>query len=70
MWHQRFRTNWLRDGDKNTKFFHAHANARRKRNFITGITNKDGFWETKQENINQNFQPYFIELFSPKSSVI
>ncbi|KAE8655251.1 hypothetical protein F3Y22_tig00117034pilonHSYRG01593 [Hibiscus syriacus] len=36
-WLQRSRVAWLRDGDKNTTFFHARANGRRKKNWIEGI---------------------------------
>ncbi|TXG48954.1 hypothetical protein EZV62_024829 [Acer yangbiense] len=36
-WRQRSRENWLQCGDKNSKFFHASASARRSRNKISGI---------------------------------
>lgn len=31
-WCQRAKTYWLRDGDLNTKFFHASASSRKKKN--------------------------------------
>ncbi|KAK2361519.1 hypothetical protein QL285_086656 [Trifolium repens] len=38
-WKQRSKTHWLRDGDANTKFFHAMASARRERNNVTKLCN-------------------------------
>ncbi|KAJ1430165.1 Ribonuclease H-like superfamily [Sesbania bispinosa] len=40
-WKQRAKVFWLREGDGNTRFFHAMANARKKRNVITALTDED-----------------------------
>ena len=40
MWHQRSRTDWLKFGDQNTKYFHCRAIERNKRNFITSLENE------------------------------
>jgi hypothetical protein len=40
-WLQRARANWLTQGDRNTKFFHQFASARRKRNMIKKLKGDD-----------------------------
>ena len=37
MWNQRSRALWIKCGDRNTKFFHAIANQRRRTKKIEGI---------------------------------
>ncbi|XP_075636573.1 uncharacterized protein LOC142608777 [Castanea sativa] len=44
MWKQRSRNSWLKEGDRNTKFFHCRANRKNKRNHILGLSNEAGVW--------------------------
>lgn len=41
-WRQRCKQLWLREGDSNSKFFHAATKTRRKINKITMLTDEDG----------------------------
>ena len=37
LWRQKLRQLWLKEGNKNSWFFHKMANARRRRNFLVAI---------------------------------
>ena len=63
-WAQRSRTNWLQHGDKNTSFFHARANGRRKKNTIQGLFDNSSTWHTEESNILSIATDYFQNLFS------
>lgn len=41
-WKQRSSFNWVTLGDASTKFFHAHATVKHRRNLITQLTNDSG----------------------------
>ncbi|KAL5750383.1 hypothetical protein ACOSP7_024986 [Xanthoceras sorbifolium] len=41
-WKQRARVDWLMAGDRNSKFFHAKAMARRQRNSINSLIDENG----------------------------
>ncbi|KAL2939928.1 hypothetical protein RDABS01_001310 [Bienertia sinuspersici] len=68
-WHQRSRQNWLESGDKNTSFFHAKANQRRKRNNIEIIRGAVGNMFEKEEETAEVFTSYFEELFNSGSQI-
>ena len=63
MWRQRSRTLYLKDGDRNTCFFHNRATQRRRKNLITGIKNQSDNWCTKLEEVSDMFMTYFQQLF-------
>ncbi|KAK8370228.1 hypothetical protein V6Z12_A01G163600 [Gossypium hirsutum] len=62
-WAQRSRYQWLRDGDRNTRYFHARAMGRLKKNTIEKLKNKDGTWVTNSKDINNVAKNYFWRLF-------
>ncbi|KAH7526808.1 hypothetical protein JRO89_XSUnG0053100 [Xanthoceras sorbifolium] len=66
-WRQRSRAPWLRAGDRNSKFFHAKASQRRRRNCINGLIDERGFWRPYVEDIQQIISDYFGKLFSSSS---
>ncbi|KAJ3676138.1 hypothetical protein LUZ60_003550 [Juncus effusus] len=67
-WQQRASCNWLKLGDKNTKYFHAVASARRMRNAIYSLNVNDTII-TDQKVIKQTFlHAYKLSLGAPSAS--
>ncbi|KAL8465806.1 hypothetical protein ACS0TY_035059 [Phlomoides rotata] len=63
-WLQRSRICWMRDGDKNTKYFHKTASGRRRRNKIECITDCHGMVWDDEEEIARVFTDHFKVLFT------
>ncbi|KAK9002767.1 hypothetical protein V6N11_060348 [Hibiscus sabdariffa] len=68
-WHQRARLNWLKLGDRNSKFFHATTIQNRRRNAIMKIRLHSGAWIEGEEVIAEHLQNHFGRLFSKDSTV-
>ena len=61
-WAQNSRNRWLREGDKNTKFFHATATMRRRRNTIEKIS-VNGVTTNEPDDIRTAAEAYFKHIF-------
>ncbi|XP_042972903.1 uncharacterized protein LOC122304700 [Carya illinoinensis] len=56
-WRQRAKQRWLKDGDRNTKYFHRCATHRKQMNTIKVITSEEGVREhSQEENIDEALQ--------------
>ena len=64
MWRQRSRILWLKDGDRNTKFFHSKASQWRRRNYITKLYDSTGRWCTSQSQVNDTILGFYRDLFT------
>ncbi|XP_074321457.1 uncharacterized protein LOC141657967 [Silene latifolia] len=62
-WRQRSRALWLKDGDRNTKFFHSKAGERRSKNFIPLLIDDQGRECRGNEEVERVAVQYFEELF-------
>lgn len=56
---------WFKEGDKNTKYFHAIAKQRRAKNKIIRLLNQDGLWVDKEVGIEGLAVDFFKDLFQP-----
>ncbi|OMP11686.1 reverse transcriptase [Corchorus capsularis] len=69
MWRQRSKAFWLRDGDKNTRYFHSLASARRNRNMISRIRNSERRWMADFRSIEDEFVGYYRDMFSSSNPI-
>ncbi|OMO64558.1 hypothetical protein CCACVL1_21676 [Corchorus capsularis] len=63
-WRQRAKQLWIKEGDRNTSFFHKFASNRKAENSVLRIQGLDGIWKTDQEEIEGIFVAYFEKLFT------
>lgn len=62
-WRQRAKQFWLREGDKNTLFFHKYATARKEHNKIKKLKDENGNWKETAEEIQGLITGYFENMF-------
>lgn len=67
-WKQRSRANWLKEGDRNTKFFHSRATQRKKKNTLEGIEGESGNWCTGRKEMEGVIRRYYQKLFSSNNN--
>ncbi|XP_074362148.1 uncharacterized protein LOC141702349, partial [Apium graveolens] len=62
-WKQRAKQFWLQEGDRNTRFFHRYASARKNKNSIKRLRDANGDWCDTEEGIQGVVTTYFDQLF-------
>jgi len=62
-WRQRAQTHWLKNGDRNTKFYHAFASERRRRNRIKKLVRDDGGIVEDEQEIHNLITNFYKDLF-------
>lgn len=64
IWKQRSRNSCLKEGDKNTKYFHCKANQRNRRNLILGLKDEACSWVENETKMSYVMERYFQDIFT------
>ncbi|XP_059436284.1 uncharacterized protein LOC132169234 [Corylus avellana] len=67
-WRQRAKEHWLKQGDKNSKFFHASVKQRRRTNKISSILDERGQLHNNPDAVEGAFIQYYTSLFTSTMS--
>ncbi|PRQ50695.1 putative RNA-directed DNA polymerase [Rosa chinensis] len=67
-WRQRSKVQWLREGDRNTSFFHRRASNRRSRNRIKGLLTENGQWTSEPGEVTNILLQYYEASFRSEQS--
>ncbi|XP_059436514.1 uncharacterized protein LOC132169501 [Corylus avellana] len=63
-WRQRAKMHWLKNGDKNTRFFHECVKQRRRKNIISQIDDEEGRRWSNPREVERAFCSYYQNLFT------
>ncbi|XP_074298012.1 uncharacterized protein LOC141628813 [Silene latifolia] len=62
-WRQRSCALWLKDGDRNTSYFHHQSGQRKAKNYISKLVDDEGIVRTEEEAVSRVGTRYFTNLF-------
>lgn len=69
MWRQRSRVTYIREGDKNTKWFQRKAMWRKKKNKISKLKNDSGVWVEDDKGLHEMTNSFFKTLYEKESGI-
>lgn len=69
MWYQNSREEWIKSGDRNTKFYHAATKVRKATSKIHCLRNDHGDWVDKEDNLASMVQNHFQSMFKDDKSM-
>lgn len=68
-WKQRSRITWLKEGDRNTRYFHLKASWRARKNLIKKLRRSDGMMCSKEEELGEIARSFFRDLYTKDESL-
>lgn len=63
MWKQRAKDFWIKEGDRNSRYFHKSASGRKRNNRINAVKDDSGTMVSDEDLIENCFVDYFNNLF-------
>ncbi|XP_061342057.1 uncharacterized protein LOC133288347 [Gastrolobium bilobum] len=64
IWYLKSRGDWIKGGDRNTRYYHTCTLIRRKKNKIIKLQNHGGGWISGEEELIDLARNFFINLFT------
>ncbi|XP_029150097.1 uncharacterized protein [Arachis hypogaea] len=68
-WNQKSREQWVKYGDRNTKFFHFQTLVRRNHNRVHGLYVRDGSWSTDPDILQEEALSFYKNLFGTTEEI-
>ncbi|GAU46050.1 hypothetical protein TSUD_191210 [Trifolium subterraneum] len=70
VWFQKSRSQWIKDGDRNTRYYHVKTIKRRRQNKIIMLRNDQNEWVEEEENLKAMVNNYYKRLFAaPENNI-
>ena len=69
LWLQRSRIDWLKEGDRNTEFFHRKAVWRARKNKVRSLIDNNGVEHADHKAMGGLVQEYFQNIFAKDTSL-
>jgi hypothetical protein len=64
IWFKKSRSQWIKDGDRNTRYYHVKTITRRRRNKILMLKNEQNDWVENEEDLKHMVNDYYKSLFT------
>jgi hypothetical protein len=68
-WYQRARQDWIKFGDRNTRFFHLSTTVRKRKNCIESLQNNDGETIEDPKALEQMAVSFFSNLYNAEGDI-
>ena len=68
-WRQCSRISWMKEGDRNTRYFHACVTQRNRKNSISRLLNQHGDWVSQEGELGSLAKDFFQNLFNSSNPV-